>query len=304
MKYERTLITGGSGLVGSTIFSEYKPTRQELDLMNIDDIILYIKTNKIDSIIHCAARVGGIKANTEKIGEFFYENIIINTNVLEAARICGVNKVVSVMTTCAFPDDVEYPLTTEQLHNGKPHPSNYGYAHAKRMLDIQSKAYRDQYGCNFVTAIPCNVYGPRDNYNLNDSHVIPALIRKAYEAKQNNTDFEIWGTGKAYREFIYSVDLGELLMWTLENYNDREPLIISPDEEISIATLAQEIAWRIGLSHGKSLVYNQELDGQLRKPSDNSRLKELLPDFQFTPIEYGLEKSIDWFIENHQEARK
>ena len=297
-----TLVTGGNGLVGSTIESTFKPTSKRLNLMNIDNIIRYITINKIDSIIHCAAKVGGIKSNMEHLGEFFYENIIINSNVLEAARHCGVEKVVSFMSTCVFPDDASYPLSPDQIHNGEPHPSNYSYAYAKRMLEVQSRAYREQYGCNFVTVIPCNIYGPNDNFDLDSGHVIPGLIHKCYLAKQNNTNFEVWGTGRAYREFIYSKDIGKISQWVLENYDSPEPLIISPDEEICIATVAQEIAWR--MEYEGNIIYNQERDGQLKKSSDNSKLKSLLPNFKFTPIEEGLQKSIDWFIENYDKVRK
>jgi GDP-L-fucose synthase len=170
------------------------------------------------------------------------------------------------------------------------------------MLEVQSRAYREQYGCNFVTVIPCNIYGPNDNFNLDSGHVIPSLIHKCYLAKKNNTDFEIWGTGRAYREFIYSEDVANISQWVLENYDSPEPLIISPDEEISIATLAQEIAWRMG--YEGSIYYNQKMDGQLRKPSDNSKLKYLLPEYKYTPIQEGIQKSIDWFMENYEKARK
>jgi GDP-L-fucose synthase len=292
----RTLVTGGSGLVGSTIESNFKPSRKSLNLMDVYDIIRYITLNKIDSIVHCAAKVGGIKANSEHLGEFYYENIMMNSNVLEAARITGIEKVVSFMSTCVFPADATYPLTPDQIHLGEPHSTNYAYAYAKRMLEVQSRAYREQYGCNFVTVIPCNIYGPNDNYNLDSSHVIPALIRKCYEAKSTNTDFQLWGTGKAYREFVYSEDVGKVVDWVLKNYNSPEPLIISPDEEISIAIVAQEIAWR--MKYEGNIVYNGERDGIIRKPSDNSKLKSLLPDFRFTSIQEGLEKSIQWFINN------
>jgi len=297
-----TLVTGGRGLVGSAITSDFKPSRKEMNLMNIDDIIRYINLNKIDSIIHCGAKVGGIKANSERLGEFFYENIIMNTNVLEAARLLGIKKVVSFLSTCVFPDDVEYPLTPCQIHMGEPHPSNYAYAYAKRMLEVQSRAYRDQYGCNFVTVIPCNIYGPNDNFNLESGHVIPSLIHKCYIAKENNTDFEIWGTGKAYREFVYSKDIAYITQWVLENYDDIEPLIISPAEEVSIATIAQEIAWRMEFE-GKIVFYGMR-DGQLKKPSNNVTLKYLLPLYKFVPIEVGLTKTINWFNENYDKARK
>jgi len=292
-----TLVTGGTGLVGSAIESKYKPTRKSLNLMNLNEIIRYINTNKIDSIIHCAARVGGIKANSEKPGEFYYENVIMNSNVLEAARITGVRKVVSFLSTCIFPDGAEFPLSIDQIHKGEPHSSNYGYAYAKRMLEVQSRAYRDQYGCNFVTVIPCNIYGPNDNYNLDSAHVIPSLIHKCYLAKEENTHFDIWGTGRPYREFIYSKDVARLVQWVLENYNHSDPLILSPDEEINMAILAQTIASR--MDFWGSLYYNGEMDGQQRKPSDNSKLKTMIPDFEFTPIEQGIQESIDWFVENY-----
>ena len=296
----RTLVTGGRGMVGSAIKSEFKPSRKSLNLMHLHEIVQYITMNNIDSIVHCAAKVGGIKANSEHLGEFFYDNISINTNVLEAARITGVKKVVSFMSTCVFPAEAKYPLTPDQIHTGEPHHSNYGYAYAKRMLEVQSRAYREQYGCNFVTVIPCNMYGPNDNYDLDSSHVIPALIHKCWEARDQQKDFEVWGTGRPYREFMYSEDIDLIIQWVLENYDESEPLIISPDEEINIATLAQEIAWR--MEFDGNIIYNQKMDGQSRKPSDNSKLKSLIPNLKFTPIEEGLEKSIDWFEKNYDKV--
>ena len=170
------------------------------------------------------------------------------------------------------------------------------------MLEVQSRAYREQYGCNFVTVIPCNIYGPNDNYNLDSSHVIPALINKCYVAKLFDTDFEIWGTGNAYREFVYSADVGKIVQWVLEDYDSPELLIISPDEEVCIATVAQKIASI--MEYKGSIVYNGERDGIIRKPSDSGELKSLLPNFEFTTIDDGLEKSIKWFIENYERARK
>ena len=270
--------------------------------MELYCILDYIVANDIDPIIHCAAKVGGIKANSEHLGEFYYDNIIMNSNVLEAARITGIKKVVSFMSTCVFPADATYPLTPDQIHLGEPHQSNYAYAYSKRMVEGQSRAYRDQYGCNFVTVIPCNIYGKHDNFNLESGHVIPSLIHKCYLAKQYDTPFEVWGTGRAYREFIYAEDIGKLMSWVMENYDDSEPLIISPDEEVSIAQIAQEIAYR--MEFNGVIRYNQKLDGQLRKPSDNSKLKKLIGDFKFTTIEQGLEESIGWFVENYERARK
>ena len=295
----KLLVTGGNGLVGSAITADFKPTHNELDLMELDEIVDYIEENELTHIIHCAGKVGGIKTNSEHLGEFFYENITMNSNLLEAARQCRVEKVVSFMSTCVFPDDATYPLTTDQIHNGEPHASNYAYAYAKRMLEVQSRAYREQYGCNFVTVIPCNIYGPNDNFDLDSSHVIPALIHKCYIAKENNTDFVVWGTGRAYREFVYVDDIATIAKWVLHNYNEPEPFIISPDEEISMSVLAQTIQFKM---HGAgTIIYDQRKpDGQLRKPSDNSVLKRCLPDFEFIPIEEGLRRTIEWFLAEYR----
>jgi len=302
MKYNRTLVTGARGMVGSTIPSEFKPTSTELDLMKYEDILQYLILNNIDSIIHCAAKVGGIGANINKPGEFFYGNIIMNTNLLEAARVAGVKKVVSFMSTCVFPSNAAHPLSPEQINSGEPHLSNYPYAYAKRMVDIMGKAYRKQYGSNFVTVIPCNAYGANDNYNLNSSHAIPAIIHKCYLAKKNGTNLELWGTGRPYREFIYSKDLGFLSKWVLENYDDDTPLILSVDEEINMHDIAEEICRQMNFT-GK-IIYNQQMEGQLRKPSDNSKLRELLPNYEFTPLEQGLLESIEWFESNYETCRK
>jgi GDP-L-fucose synthase len=265
--------------------------------MELDSIVDYLNDNHITQIIHCAAKVGGIKANMEQLGEFFYANTIINTNVLEAARRCNVEKVVSFMSTCVFPDDATYPLSPDQIHNGEPHASNYAYAFAKRMLDVQSRAYRDQYGCNFITVIPCNIYGPHDNFDLESSHVIPALIRKCDEAIESETDFVIWGSGKPWREFIYVEDVAKISKWVLQNYDDAIPFIMSPDDEVQISTIAQAIASTMGFTG--NIVYDETYpDGQLKKPSDNSILKQNMPDFQFTSVEEGIKKSIDWYITN------
>ena len=293
------LVTGGNGLVGSAITADFKPDRDELDLMDFFAIIDYIEENEITHIIHCAAKVGGIKANMEHLGEFFYDNITMNSNLLEAARQCGVEKVVSFMSTCVFPDDATYPLSTDQIHKGEPHSSNYAYAYAKRMLEVQSRAYREQYGCNFVTVIPCNIYGPNDNFDLESSHVIPALIHKCYIAKENNTNFTVWGTGQAYREFIYVDDVATIAKWVLHNYNESEPFIISPNEEISMAVLAQTIMFKMN-GNGTIEYDHTKPDGQLRKPSDNSVLKRSLPDFEFIPIQEGLSKTINWFLEEYK----
>lgn len=297
----KTLVTGGRGLVGSCITGNHKPNSNEVNLLNFDEIDSYIRDNEIECVVHCAAKVGGVKENSENLGEFFFKNMQMNLNVLEACRINNVKKVVSILTTCIFPADATYPLTYDQLHLGEPHSSNYGYAYAKRMLEINSRAYRDQYGMNIVNVIPCNVYGPRDNYNVQSGHVVPGLINKSYNAKINGTALKVWGDGSPLREFMYSEDLGKIVDWVVSNYTSEEPLMISPDEEISIKYVAEKLRVMYDISR---LEFESDMPmGQNRKPSDNSRFRSLM-NFEFTEFDKGLEKTVDWFNLNYESARK
>jgi len=297
------LITGGTGLVGSAINSTLKLSTKDVDLKNWKSTLELFEYFKPKKVIHCAARVGGLGGNMNYKGEFFYDNIMMNTNVLEACRLVGVEKVVSFLSTCVFPDDVEYPLTEKKIHLGEPHNSNYPYAYAKRMLDVQSRAYKEQYGLNYVCVIPTNIYGPNDNFDIQNGHVLPSLIHKCYIAKQNNTDFEVWGSGKPLREFIYSEDVGKLTEWALENYEEEEPIIFSTSDEISIGKVVEIVVNCMGYK-GNVIFNSDKPDGQFRKPSDNSKLMSYLPDFEFTPIEEGIKKTTEWFIENYRTIRK
>ena len=301
----KTIITGGTGLVGSVINidNSVKLSSKDVDLKNWEKTLELFKSLNPKHVIHCAARVGGIGGNMNYKGEFFYDNIMINTNVIEASRRVGVEKVVSFLSTCVFPDDVEYPLTESKIHLGEPHSSNYPYAYAKRMADIQSRAYKEQYDVDYVSVIPTNIYGPNDNFNLEQGHVMPMLIHKCYLAKKNNTDLKVWGTAKPLREFIYSKDVGELTTWALKNYDEPEPIILSTSQEISIRDLVDLIVSGFNYK-GKVIFDTDKPDGQYRKPSDNSKLKKYLPNFEFTPVEVGVQKTIEWFIENYEGARK
>ena len=236
-------------------------------------------------------------------GEYFYDNIMINTNVIESARRVGVKNLVCFLSTCVFPDDIEYPLTEKKIHLGEPHSSNYPYAYAKRMADIQIRAYREQYGVNYTSVIPTNIYGPNDNFSLEHGHVMPMLIHKLFMAKETKTDFIVWGSGKPLREFIFSKDVAKLAEWALDNYNEIEPIIFSPSSEISILDLVDLLVKEFNFK-GKVIFDNTKPDGQFRKPSDNSKLKSYLPNFEFTPIEEGLKETVECFIENYKYARK
>ena len=302
---ERILVTGSTGLVGRCFQGDkfIRSYHAGCDLTDPRRVDAMFNSVRPDAVIHCAAKVGGLQANMTQKGDFFYQNIMMNTNVIESARKSGVKKLISFLSTCVFPNDVEYPLSPEKIHLGKPHYSNDAYAYAKRMSDIQIQAYREQFGCEYFSVIPTNIYGPGDNYNLQNGHVVPTLIHKFYLAKKNNTPVEIWGTGKPLREFIYSEDVANLTSRLLENYSGSDPVILSTSQEVSIAELAEIIKNSINYK-GKIIYQKEKPDGQFRKPSDNSVIKDLFPDFKFTPIEEGIQKSIDWFERNYREARK
>ena len=299
---KKILVTGGNGLVGSSITSDVK-IGKEYDLRNPEETNKMFDIHKPTHVIHCAGKVGGVGGNMNYKGEYFYDNIMINTNVIEGARKSGVEKLVCFLSTCVFPDNVEYPLTESKIHLGEPHSSNYPYAYAKRMADIQIRAYREQYGLNYVSVIPTNIYGPNDNFSLTHGHVMPMLIHKLYLAQQNNSDFVVWGSGKPLREFIYSKDIATLSEWAVNNYNDPEPIIFSTSHEISIMDLVDLLVKEFNFK-GKVIFDKSKPDGQYRKPSDNNKLKSYLPDFNFTPIEEGVKETVNWFIKNYEKTRK
>lgn len=310
------LITGSSGLLGSEILnlssnsiglaskdcnllSQHSSDSFKYEISKLEE-----KGATIDTVIHCAAKVGGVKANMENVADFYDDNTRMNMNVLNACKEKGV-KLVSVLSTCIYPDDsyVKYPLTEDQLHLGPPHSSNFGYAYAKRMLEVQSRAYRQQHGCNFITVVPNNLYGPNDNYDLNSGHVIPSLIRKFHEAKLHDLDqVEIWGTGKPLREFTFARDAAKIILWLAENYHGAEPVNIGNPEQVSIGVLAVMIAEEIGfeglLSFDKS-----KPDGQYQKPSSNDKLLSLGWKGEYTPLREGLRETIKSFQNRYPNVR-
>ena len=302
------LVTGGTGMIGKALQGVLG--KEAVYLSSIDcDLTDYNQTLETfrkynpNYVIHLAAKVGGIVANMNHLGDFFRENVLINTNVLEASRLCGVNKVVSMLSTCIYPDQCKYPLSETDIHNGPPHYSNYAYAHAKRMLDIQSKAYREQYGCNYVTVVPNNLFGKHDNFDLENSHVLPALIRKFYEATENNKDVVLWGSGTPLREFTYSDDLAKLLVFLLENYNEPEPINVGNTKEISIKDIANMISDIIGFK-GKVKWDTTRPDGQLRKPSNGTKLASYgWKQSRYTDHRTALKETCKWFIENYPNVR-
>jgi len=256
-------------------------------------------------VIHLAAKVGGLFHNMRKKVDFYRDNTLINDNVMECCRIHGVKKLVSCLSTCIFPDKTSYPIDETMVHNGPPHTSNMGYSVAKRMIDVLNHCYKDQYDLNYTSVIPTNIYGPHDNFSIEDGHVIPGLIHKCYMAKRDGTDFVIWGSGSPLRQFIYSEDLAELTVWTLRNYDSIEPIILSVDEaaEVSIKEVAEMVAEAMGFQ-GKVVCDTTKADGQHKKTASNAKLRTYLPDYKFKPIKEGIKKSVDWFVENYETARK
>lgn len=302
---EKTLVTGGYGLVGSEFTGpNYIPlSSSECDLRNRNEIDSILNKINFDSIIHCAGRVGGVGGNMSRKGEFFHDNIMMNTNVIESARVHGIKNLVAFLSTCIFPNQIDYPLSENKIHLGPPHFSNDAYAYAKRMSDIQIRAYKEQYGLNYKSVIPTNIYGPNDNYDIQDGHVIPSLIHKCYLAKKNDTPLVIWGSGKPLREFIFSRDVAKLTEWVLYEYNETEPIILSTSDEISIKEVVTIIT-EIMDFNGEIIYDSTKPDGQFRKPSDNSKIKKYLPEFKFTSLYDGLKETINYFIVNYDNIRK
>lgn len=316
MNKNNLIITGGTGMVGSA-FKKILPTakypnRTELDLAISESIENFLDNGnydngpKYDAIIHLAAKVGGIKANSDYVADFFSENMQINNNLLKYACFNDIPKVVSLLSTCVYPDSpyITYPLTEEQLHMGPPHNSNFGYSYAKRMVDVMSRAYRQQYGCNFITAIPNNLYGENDNFDLENSHVVPALIRKIWEAKINNRpSVEVWGSGSSLREFTYSLDIAKILLFLLQNYSEPEPINIGNTEEYSIVEVVSFLCEL--LEYDGKIEWNiTKPSGQYRKPSSNKKLLNLgWKESDYTPLKEGLKKTCEWFRINYPNVR-
>lgn len=309
----KILITGGSGLVGYGIKQIEKNyghefvflSSKDCDLSNLEQTKSMFELQKPDCVIHLAAYVGGLFKNMNYKVDMYEKNTLINFNVLKCCHDFKIKKVVSCLSTCIFPDKTTYPINETMLHNGAPHTSNDAYAYSKRMLEVHSKAYQEQYGDNFVCVIPTNIYGENDNYSLEDGHVIPSLIHKCYLAKQQNKKFIVRGTGKPLRQFIYSQDLAQLIVWVTENYDDKESLILSVGEndEVSIEHVAREIAKAFDYEH-KMDFDSSFSDGQFKKTADNNKLVNLYGEYEFISIQEGIHKSVNWFIENYTNCRK
>ncbi|XP_049325933.1 GDP-L-fucose synthase isoform X1 [Astyanax mexicanus] len=314
----RVLVTGGTGLVGKAIERVVKEeggakegeewiflSSKDADLTNAAETKAIFEKHRPTHVIHLAAMVGGLFRHLRQNLDFWRKNMAINDNVLHTAHEYDVVKVVSCLSTCIFPDKTTYPIDETMIHNGPPHESNAGYAYAKRMVDVHNRAYFQQSGRRYTAVIPTNIFGPHDNFNLEDGHVLPALIHKTYLAKRDGTALEVFGSGCALRQFIYSLDLARLCLWVLREYDEVEPIILSvgEEDEISIKDAVDAIIEAFEFT-GPVNYDKSKSDGQMKKTASNAKLRQYRPDFTFTPFQKALKETCDWFAANYDSARK
>jgi GDP-L-fucose synthase len=305
----RVVVTGGAGFLGRYVTEGLQkrgcknilvPKIEDYDLVELKDIIRVYDDMKPDIVIHLAAVVGGIGANREHPGEFFYKNLMMGVQLIEQGRIRNVEKFVAIGTVCAYPKFTPVPFKEEDLWNGYPEETNAPYGLAKKMLLVQSQAYRAEYGFNSIFLLPVNLYGPGDNFDPKSSHVIPALIKKCVDAIEAGDDYiECWGTGAVSREFIYAADAAEGILLATEQYNEAEPVNIGAGFEITIKSLVEKIV-ELTSFNGEVRWDSSKPDGQPRRRLDTSRAKKLFGFEAKTDFDDGLKATIDWYIANRR----
>ena len=273
----------------------FVPRRSEYDLVEKADIVRLLEDSRPDLVIHLAAVVGGIGHNQKNPGRFFYENLMMGVQLIEQSRLRGVKKFVAAGTVCAYPKFTPVPFKEDDLWNGYPEETNAPYGLAKKMMLVQSQAYRDQYGFNSIFLLPANLYGPGDNFDLETSHVIPALIRKCVEARRRGAEFiEVWGSGKPSREFLYVEDCADGIVKAAEKYNESDPVNLGNGREVIIRKLVELIA-RLSRFEGEIRWQSDKPDGQPRRQLDTSRAWERFGFKATTALEDGLRMTIDWY---------
>lgn len=309
---KKVLVTGGAGFLGSFVVEKLKergctylfiPRSRDYDLIESEACKRLYRDTKPDIVIHLAAKVGGIGANRSNPGKFFYDNLMMGVQMMEEGRRSGIEKFVTIGTICAYPKFTPVPFKEEDLWNGYPEETNAPYGLAKKILLVQSQAYRQQYGLNAIYLLPVNLYGPRDNFDLESSHVIPALIRKCAEAKCSQPEPQpsliVWGTGSPTREFLYVEDAAEGILLATERYNKPDPVNLGAGFEISIKELVELIA-RLMNFKGSIIWDTSKPDGQPRRKLDTSRAYEEFGFKAKMPLEEGLKRTIEWYLENKQ----
>lgn len=305
LKNKKILVTGGAGFLGSHVVDYLVkagvprknitiPRSADSDLRNMDQCLKVV--NGQDIVIHLAAKVGGIGYNRDNPATLFYDNLVMGTFMMEAARLKKVEKFVAIGTICAYPKFTPVPFKEEDLWNGYPEETNAPYGLAKKMMLVQSQAYRQQYKFNSIYLLPVNLYGPKDNFDPSSSHVIPALIKKVADAKKNNLDsIEVWGTGKATREFLYVEDAAEAIVLATKKYDSSEPVNIGSGQEISIKDLIELIA-KIMNYKGKIIWNSSKPDGQPRRMLSTTRAKKEFDFVAKTKLKEGLSETIKWYL--------
>jgi GDP-L-fucose synthase len=311
LSHHRIAVTGGAGFLGSHVVATLKargcrdvmvPRKEHYDLTREADVRRFYSEHRPDIVIHLAAVVGGIGANRENPGRFFYDNLMMGALTLEHARLTGVKKYVAIGTICCYPKFTPVPFREEELWNGYPEETNAPYGLAKKMLLVQSQAYRQQYGFNAIFLLPVNLYGPLDNFNPDSSHVIPALIKKFAEAKQSGAhEVVVWGDGTATREFLYVDDAAEGIVRATERYDGSEPVNLGAGFEISIRDLAEKIAVLTGFS-GRISWDTSKPNGQPRRSLDVSRAQTCFDFKATTSFDHGLRNTVEWYLRTHRKA--
>jgi len=309
---KKVIVTGGSGFLGSFVVEKLKqrnaadvfvPRSSQYDLRQTDEITRMLQDFKADMIIHLAALAGGIGANSARPAEFFYNNLMMGVPLLHQAWQQNVEKFVAVGSICSYPKFTPLPFKEENLWDGYPEETNAPYGLAKKMLLVQAQAYRQQYGYNTIYLMPVNLYGPRDNFNLETSHVIPALIRKAIEAgERGDKELPVWGDGSPTREFLYVEDAADGIIAAAENYNGSEPVNIGSGQEISIKDLVEMVV-RLTDFNGQLVWQTDKPNGQPRRGLDVSRAKEYFGWSAQVPFEEGMRRTIEWFKENRDKIK-
>jgi GDP-L-fucose synthase len=302
-KDKKILVTGAHGFVGQNLMNllgkkecnVLMPNKLELDLTKEEEVKSYFFNHRPNIVLHLAGKVGGIAANKAALGEFFYKNIMMGTLVMEYARQAGCEKVVALAAGCGYPKYLPVPYTEEDFWKDLPDENSIGYSMAKKNLIIQSWTYREQYGFNSVVLLPANLYGPYDNFDLETSHVVPALIRKFIEAKEGDSDqVEVWGTGTASREFLYSLDTAKAILDMAEMVNESGPFNLGTGIETTIRELVKTIADLVGFE-GEVVWDTSRPDGQPRRFYDMSKFKKALGYVPSTSLEEGLKETIKWY---------
>jgi GDP-L-fucose synthase len=304
-KNTRFLVTGGAGFLGSFVMEQLRakgaaritaPTIDEIDLTDAHAVRRLMADTKPEVVIHLAARVGGIGANRDRPAEFFYENLTMGTNVIHEAWKVGAQKVVAIGTVCSYPKDPPVPFKEENLWDGYPEETNAAYGLSKKMLLVQAHAYRQQYGFNSVVLLPVNLYGPRDNFNLETSHVIPAFILKCLDAKENaKGEVVMWGDGTPTREFLYIEDAARGILMAAERYDEDLPVNLGSGEEIRIRDLIDKLAKLLHYD-GKIVWDTTKPNGQPRRLLDVSRAREKFGFQAEVKLDEGLRRTIDWYL--------